>query len=110
MSPTIPCILSTPSGAQVFSRRAVGADIFVGEVNVPVAYLDDTLPRYQWLTMQKRTEKDRVTGDLRLRLHWRSDVVATDEDQGHVLEVGRPSAVGSLTPRHDFIKILHLVA
>lgn len=62
--------------------------MFLGEVNVPVSYLDDNLPRYQWLTLQKRTEKDHVTGDLRLRLHWRSDVSTPEEEQGHVLEVG----------------------
>jgi hypothetical protein len=67
----------------------MGQDQFLGEVNVPVAYLADNLPRYLWLTLQKRTEKDRVTGDLRLRLHWRSDVVTSDEEQGHALEVGR---------------------
>jgi hypothetical protein len=77
-------------GVQVFCRKAMGQDQFLGEVNVPVAYLGDNLPRYLWLTLQKRTEKDRVTGDLRLRLHWWSDVVMADEEQGHALEVGRP--------------------
>ncbi|GBG61019.1 hypothetical protein CBR_g18614 [Chara braunii] len=70
---------------EVYDRK-VGQDLFMGEVNIPVAYLQDNLPQYMWLKLQKDTDEsdeDAVPGDVRLRLQWIMEESSVDENNGN---------------------------
>lgn len=43
------------------------------QVGVPVMRLHDGKPHYCWLPLQKRTEKDTVSGEVHLRMQWSSE-------------------------------------
>lgn len=43
------------------------------QVGVAVMRLHDSKPHYCWLPLQKRTEKDTVSGEVHLRMQWSSE-------------------------------------
>lgn len=50
------------------------------QVGVPVMRLHDGKPHYTWLPLQKRTDRDSVSGEVHLRMQWISEELDTPAD------------------------------
>ena len=50
------------------------------QVGVPVMRLHDGKPHYTWLALQKRTDRDNVSGEVHLRMQWISEELDTPAD------------------------------
>ncbi|CAD7705163.1 unnamed protein product [Ostreobium quekettii] len=72
--------LSSNIVVQVFDRRRVGADDFLGQVSIPVQNLKDGNPHYAWMELQRHPNLkfSRVGGQILLRLKWGTG----DSDEG----------------------------
>ena len=93
------------------------------QVGVPVMRLHDGKPHYTWLPLQKRTDRDSVSGEVHLRMQWTSQELDTPADAALNLVVDMllhgiglsvvESSVKAL-PRevclHIFLRICTLVA
>lgn len=50
------------------------------QVGVAVMRLHDGKPHYAWLPLQKRTDRDSVSGEVHLRMQWVSEELDTPAD------------------------------
>jgi len=50
------------------------------QVGVPLMRLHEGKPHYTWLPLQKRTDKDNVSGEVHLRMQWISQELDTPAD------------------------------
>ncbi|DBA93880.1 TPA: hypothetical protein ACH3X3_013925 [Trebouxia sp. C0006] len=72
--------LSNNLTVAIFDHKKLSSDIFLGQVGVPVMRLHEGKPHYTWLPLQKRTDKDSVSGEVHLRMQWISQELDTPAD------------------------------
>ncbi|KAL3144166.1 hypothetical protein ABBQ32_003950 [Trebouxia sp. C0010 RCD-2024] len=72
--------LSNSLTVAIFDHKKLSSDLFLGQVGVAVMRLHDGKPHYAWLPLQKRTDRDSVSGEVHLRMQWVSEELDTPAD------------------------------
>ncbi|KAL0042783.1 hypothetical protein WJX79_011021 [Trebouxia sp. C0005] len=72
--------LSNNLTVAIFDHKKLSSDIFLGQVGVPVMRLHEGKPHYTWLPLQKRTDRDNVSGEVHLRMQWISQELDSPAD------------------------------
>ena len=69
----------------VYDKDLVGSD-FLGFVDIPLSSLFNQEPLEQWFDLKPQNANEKVSGQIKLRLHWVYTLKALNDKQNHDLE------------------------